>query len=110
MQSGLSNESEKGYILKKHKTIIEQYDHIKLVEHLAYKMFDIVLENQEGHEHEYTETHPDYDYVLTEKGENVMAGFEEDVYNIINTVLNMEFDNKDREWRTKESFIESAPF
>ena len=48
--------------------------------------------------------------LLTEKGENVFAGFEEDIENIMKTVLQIEYHNNGREWRTKESFIESAPF
>ena len=96
--------------MKKHKTIIEQYDYMNLVEHLAHKMFDIVLENQEGNEHEYTELIGEGEYGLTEKGENVFAGFEEDIENIMKTVLQIEYHNDGREWRTKESFIESAPF
>jgi hypothetical protein len=73
-------------------------------------MFDIVLENQEGNEHEYTQPIGEGEYGLTEKGENVFLGFEEDIENIMKTVLNIEYHNDVREWRTKESFIESAPF
>ena len=36
-----------------HKTIIEQYDYMNLVEELTWKLFDTVLENSSNKREEY---------------------------------------------------------
>lgn len=91
--------------MDKHRTIINQYDYMKLVQELAYKMYRIVLDNNEDKRHEYEEQD-----CLTSKGEDVLSEFEEDVMNIINFELQLEFHGKDDEWRTKDSFIVGKPF
>ena len=91
--------------MKKRRTIINQYDYMRLVQELAYKMYQTVVENNEDRRHEYEDGE-----FLTEKGEDVLAGFEEDVTNIINFELQLEFHGKDDEWRTKEPFIDRIPF
>jgi len=91
-----------------HKTIIEQYDYMNLVEEMTLKMFDIVLEHQTNRD-EYIIFDPDVGETLTAKGEDVYAGFEEDVENIIKSRLQLEFHGNDREWRSKEHLLE-LPF
>ena len=91
-----------------HKTIIEQYDFMNLVEEMTLKMFDIVLEHQTNRD-EYVIFDPDLGETLTAKGEDVYAGFEEDVENIIKSRLQLEFHGNDREWRSKEHLLE-LPF
>ena len=91
-----------------HKTIIEQYDYMNLVEEMTLKMFDIVLEHQTNRD-EYVIFDPDLGETLTAKGEDVYAGFEEDVENIIKSKLQLEFHGNDREWRSKEHLLE-LPF
>ena len=91
-----------------HKTIIEQYDFMNLVEEMTLKMFDIVLEHQTNRD-EYVIFDPDLGETLTAKGEDVYAGFEEDVENIIKSRLQLEFHGNDKEWRSKESLLE-LPF
>lgn len=87
-----------------HKTIIDQYDYMKLVQELAYKLYSTVVENNEDRRHEYEDGGE-----LTSKGEDVLAGFEEDVENIINFELQLVFHGNDSEWRTKEALLEK-PF
>ena len=91
-----------------HYTIIEQYDFMNLVEEMTLKMFDIVLEHQTNRD-EYVIFDPDLGETLTAKGEDVYAGFEEDVENIIKSRLQLEFHGNDREWRSKEHLLE-LPF
>ena len=91
-----------------HKTIIEQYDYMNLVEEMTLKMFDIVLEHQTNRD-EYIIFDPDVGETLTAKGEDVYVGFEEDVENIIKSRLQLEFHGNDREWRSKEHLLE-LPF
>ncbi len=91
-----------------HYTIIEQYDYMNLVEEMTLKMFDIVLEHQPNRE-EYIIFDPEVGETLTAKGEDVYAGFEEDVENIIKSRLQLEFHGNDREWRSKEHLLE-LPF
>ena len=92
-----------------HKTIIEQYDYINLVEELAWKLFDTLLENQSENREEYIIYDLEHGDTFTQKGEDVFAGFEEDVENIIKSRLQLEFHGNDREWRSKESLLE-LPF
>jgi len=87
-----------------HKTIIDQYDYMKLVQELAYKLYSTVVENNEDRRHEYEDEDG-----LTSKGEDVLAGFEEDVENIINFELQLVFHGSKNEWRTKEALLEK-PF
>jgi len=87
-----------------HKTIIEQYDYMKLVQELAYKLYSTVVENNEDRRHEYEDEDG-----LTSKGEDVLAGFEEDVERLINFELQLEYDRTKAEWRSKESLLEK-PF
>jgi len=87
-----------------HKTIIDQHDYIRLVQELAYKMYSIVVENDEDKRHEYEDEDG-----LTSKGEDVLSQFEDDVVGIINFELQIVFDGKKSEWRTKESLLEK-PF
>ena len=91
-----------------HYTIIEQYDFMNLVEEMTLKMFDIVLEHQTNRD-EYVIFDPDLGETLTQKGEDVYAGFEEDCENIIKSRLQLEFHGNDRERRSKEHLLE-LPF
>lgn len=92
-----------------HKTIIEQYDFMNLVEELTYYMWERFLEENADHRDEYVV----YDFnngdTFTSKGEDVFAGIEEDVERIITTRLQLEFDRTKAEWRSKESLLE-LPF
>jgi len=92
-----------------HKTIIEQYDFMNLVEELTYYMWERFLEENADHRDEYVV----YDFnngdTFTSKGEDVFAGIEEDVERIITTRLQLEYDRTKAEWRSKESLLE-LPF
>ena len=68
-----------------------------------------MLENQSDHREEYIIYDLEHGDTFTQKGEDVFAGFEEDVENIIKTRLQLEYHGKDREWRSKESLLE-LPF
>jgi len=87
-----------------HKTIIDQHDYMRLVQELAYKMYSIVVENDEDKRHEYEDEDG-----LTSKGEDVLSQFEDDVVGIINFELQLEYDRTKAEWRSKESLLEK-PF
>ena len=56
-----------------HKTIIEQYDYINLVEELAWKLFDTVLENQ-SENREYIITIRAWRYIYS-KGRRCICRF-----------------------------------
>jgi len=92
-----------------HKTIIEQYDFMNLVEELTYYMWERFLEENADHRDEYVV----YDFnngdTFTSKGEDVFAGIEEDVERIITTRLQLEYDRTKAEWKSKESLLE-LPF
>ena len=92
-----------------HKTIIEQYDFMNLVEELTYYMWERFLEENADHRDEYVV----YDFnngdTFTSKGEDVFAGIEEDVERIITTRLQLEYERTKAEWRSKESLLE-LPF
>ena len=92
-----------------HKTIIEQYDYMNLVEELTWKLFDTVLENQSNNREEYIIYDLEEGDTFTQKGEDVFAGFSEDVENLIKTRLQLEYHGNDREWRSKEELLEK-PF
>jgi len=92
-----------------HKTIIDQYDYMNLVEELAWKLFDTVLENQSENREEYIIYDLEEGDTFTQKGEDVFAGFSEDIENLIKTRLQLEYHRNDREWRSKEELLEK-PF
>ena len=92
-----------------HKTIIEQYDYMNLVEELTYYMWERFLEENADHREEYVVYDLDNGDTFTSKGEDVFAGFEADVERIITTRLQLEYDRTKAEWRTKESLLE-LPF
>ena len=92
-----------------HKTIIEQYDFMNLVEELTYYMWERFLEENEDHREEYVVYDLDNGDTFTSKGEDVFAGIEEDMERIIKTRLQLEFDRTKAEWRSKESLLE-LPF
>ena len=92
-----------------HKTIIEQYDYMNLVEELTYYMWERFLEENEDHREEYVVYDLDNGDTFTSKGEDVFAGIEEDMERIIKTRLQLEFDRTKAEWRSKESLLE-LPF
>ena len=92
-----------------HKTIIEQYDYINLVEELTYYMWERFLEENEDHREEYVVYDLDNGDTFTSKGEDVFAGIEEDMERIITTRLQLVFDRTKAEWRSKESLLE-LPF
>jgi hypothetical protein len=92
-----------------HKTIIEQYDFMNLVEELTYYMWERFLEENADHRDEYVVYDLDNGDTFTSKGEDVFAGIEEDVEKIITTRLQLEFDRTKLEWRSKESLLE-LPF
>ena len=88
-----------------HKTIIEQYDYMNLVEELTYYMWERFLEENADHREEYVVYDLENGDTFTSKGEDVFAGFEEDVENIIKTRLQLEYHGNDREWRSKEELL-----
>ena len=92
-----------------HKTIIEQYDFMNLVEELTYYMWERFLEENEDHREEYVVYDLENGDTFTSKGEDVFAGIEEDMERIIKTRLQLEFDRTKAEWRSKESLLE-LPF
>ena len=92
-----------------HKTIIEQYDFMNLVEELTYYMWERFLEENADHREEYVVYDFDNGDTFTSKGEDVFAGIEEDVERIITTRLQLEFDRTKLEWRSKDSLLEK-PF
>ena len=92
-----------------HKTIIEQYDFMNLVEELTYYMWERFLEENEDHREEYVVYDLNNGDTFTSKGEDVFAGIEEDMERIITTRLQLEFDRTKAEWRSKESLLE-LPF
>lgn len=92
-----------------HKTIIEQYDYMNLVEELAYYMWERFLEENKDNREEYVSWDFDNGEEFTQKGEDVFAGFCEDTENLIKTRLQLEYHGNDREWRSKESLLEK-PF
>jgi len=92
-----------------HKTIIEQYDFMNLVEELTYYMWERFLEENADHRDEYVVYDLENGDTFTSKGEDVFAGIEEDVERIITTRLQLEFDRTKLEWRSKESLLE-LPF
>jgi len=92
-----------------HKTIIEQYDFMNLVEELTYYCWDRFLEENADNREDYAYYDLENGDTFTSKGEDVFAGFEADVERIITTRLQLEFHGNDREWRSKESLLE-LPF
>ena len=92
-----------------HKTIIEQYDFMNLVEELTYYMWERFLEENEDHREEYVVYDLDNGDTFTSKGEDVFAGIEEDMERIIKTRLQLKYDRTKAEWRSKESLLE-LPF
>ena len=92
-----------------HKTIIEQYDYINLVEELTFYMWERFLEENADHREDYVVYDLHNGDTFTSKGEDVFAGIEEDMERIIKTRLQLEYDSNAREWRSKESLLE-LPF
>ena len=92
-----------------HKTIIEQYDYMNLVEELTYYMWERFLEENADHREEYVVYDLENGDTFTSKGEDVFAGIEEDIERIIKTRLQLEYDRTKAEWRSKESLLE-LPF
>ena len=92
-----------------HKTTIEQYDYINLVEELTYYMWERFLEENDKYREEYVVYDLHEGDTFTSKGEDVFAGIEEDIENIIKTRLQLEYHSNGREWRSKESLLE-LPF
>ena len=92
-----------------HKTIIEQYDFMNLVEELTYYMWERFLEENADHREDYAYYDLENGDTFTSKGEDVFAGFEADIENLIKTRLQIEFDRTKLEWRSKESLLE-LPF
>ncbi len=92
-----------------HKTIIEQYDYINLVEELTYYCWDKFLEENADNREDYAYYDLENGDTFTSKGEDVFAGIEEDIERIIKTGLQLEYHGNDREWRSKESLLE-LPF
>ena len=88
-----------------HRTIIEQYDYMNLVEDLAYYMWDRFIEENKEVEHEYKYYDHENGDTFTEKGEDVFAGFLEDIENLINRRLQLEYHGDKREWRSKEELL-----
>ena len=93
----------------KHRTIIEEYDYRNMVEHLAYKMFDVFIEENADRKHEFVELDYEQGETFTLKGEDVFTAFEEDIENMFRRVMQIEYHGSDREWRSKESLLE-LPF
>ena len=93
----------------RHKTIIEQYDFMNLVEELTYYMWERFLEENQDHREEYVVYDLDNGDTFTSKGEDVFAGIEEDMERIIKTRLQLKYDRTKAEWRSKESLLE-LPF
>jgi len=92
-----------------HKTIIEQYDFMNLVQELSHYMWERFLEENADHREDYVVYDLDEGDTFTSKGEDVFAGIEEDLERIIKTKLQLEYHGNDREWRSKESLLE-LPF
>tara|TARA_Y100001938_G_C7950560_1_gene359095 strand:+ start:169 stop:462 length:294 start_codon:yes stop_codon:yes gene_type:complete len=92
-----------------HKTIIEQYDYMNLVQELTHYMWERFLEENDKYREEYVVYDLDNGDTFTSKGEDVFAGIEEDLERIIKTKLQLEYHGNDREWRSKESLLE-LPF
>jgi len=92
-----------------HKTIIEQYDFMNLVEELTYYCWDKFLEENAKNREDYAYYDLHNGDTFTPKGEDVFAGFEADVERIITTRLQLEYDRTKAEWRSKESLLE-LPF
>ena len=92
-----------------HKTIIEQYDYMNLVEELTYYCWDRFLEENADHREDYAYYDLENGDTFTSKGEDVFASFEADIENLIKTRLQLEYDRTKAEWRSKESLLE-LPF
>ena len=92
-----------------HKTIIEQYDYMNLVEEIVYYIWERFIEENADVREEFINYDLEMGDTLTSKGEDVIAGFSEDIENLIKTRLQLEFHGNDREWRSKESLLEK-PF
>lgn len=92
-----------------HKTIIEQYDYMNLVQEITYYMWERFLEENADHREEYVIYDLENGDTFTSKGEDVFAGMEEDIERMIKTRLQLEYHVNDREWRSKESLLEK-PF
>ncbi len=92
-----------------HKTIIEQYDYMNLVEEIVYYIWERFIEENADVREEFIIYDLENGDTLTSKGEDVIAGFSEDIENLIKTRLQLEFHGNDREWRSKESLLEK-PF
>ena len=92
-----------------HKTIIEQYDYMNLVEEIVYYMWKKFIEQNENVREEFIIYDLENGDTLTPKGEDLVGGFTEDIENLVKTRLQLEYHGNDREWRSKESLLE-LPF
>ena len=92
-----------------HKTIIEQYDYMNLVEEIVYYMWKKFIEQNENVREEFIIYDLENGDTLAPKGEDLVGGFTEDIENLVKTRLQLEYHGKDREWRSKESLLE-LPF
>jgi len=88
-----------------HKTIIEQYDYMNLVEEMTEAMWDLFIKENEDTRDEYIHYDLQYGDTLTQKGEDVFADFEEKIDKLITQRLRLEYHSKDREWRSREEFL-----
>ena len=88
-----------------HKTIIEQYDYMNLVEEMTEAMWDLFIKENSDTRDEYIVYDLQYGDTLTQKGEDVFADFEEKVDKLIKQRLRLEYHSKDREWRSREEFL-----
>ena len=91
-----------------HKTIIEQYDYMNLVEEIAWALFDTVLESTKEKEQliDYDLEHGD---TFTEKGTEIFDKLSDLADNLVRNRLQLEYHSDKREWRSKEKLLEK-PF
>lgn len=91
-----------------HKTIIEQYDYINLIEEIAWALFDTVLEST-GEKDKLIIYDLEQGDTFTPYGEDIFSKFHDLADKIVKSRLQIEYHTDKREWRTKEELLEK-PF
>ena len=91
-----------------HRTIIEQYDYINLIEEIAWALFDTVLEST-GEREELIVYNLEHGDTFTPYGEEIFGKFHELADKIVKNRLQIEYHADKREWRSKEKMLEK-PF
>tara|TARA_Y100000114_G_scaffold27814_1_gene23388 strand:+ start:6377 stop:6658 length:282 start_codon:yes stop_codon:yes gene_type:complete len=91
-----------------HRTIIEQYDYMNLVEEIAWALFDTLMESTDNEE-EFIYYNLEQGDTFTDKGEEVFGKFEDLADKIVQGRLQLEYHSDKREWRSKEKMLEK-PF